>query len=166
MQHLLLAPHDVRECLSCSKESGVQQSPYTKTQEMERYSKIFMGMKSINGGARLSMQSSPNSIVTKIRSLNLHSLVFQGSNSYCFPTCCTLTCNTHSQVSGLSSCIQEIHISCMYYREGKEPVYTLLRDPVEGDLPQYLVMEVQLPGIVSQSLHFTDSFEGGSCVFT
>ena len=58
----------------------------------------------------------------------------------------------------------------MYYREGKEPVYTLLRDPVEGDLPQYLVMEVQLPGIVSPSLQFyshaTDSFEGGSCVFT
>jgi hypothetical protein len=37
-------------------------------------------------------------------------------------------------------------------REVIEPVYTLLRDPVEGDLPQYLVMEVQLPGIVSQSL--------------
>ena len=33
-----------------------------------------------------------------------------------------------------------------------EPVYSLLRDPVEGDLPQFLVMEVQLPGIVSLCL--------------
>lgn len=29
-----------------------------------------------------------------------------------------------------------------------EPVYTLARDPVEGEVPEFLVMEVQLPGVV------------------
>jgi hypothetical protein len=33
--------------------------------------------------------------------------------------------------------------------DGVEPVYSLMREPVAGDLPQYLVMEVQLPGICS-----------------
>ena len=34
---------------------------------------------------------------------------------------------------------------------GVEPEYTLMREPVTGELPQFLVMEVQLPGIVSDS---------------
>ena len=38
---------------------------------------------------------------------------------------------------------------CVWCRESVEPVYSLLRDPVEGDLPTHLVMEVQLPGLVS-----------------
>ena len=36
-------------------------------------------------------------------------------------------------------------------RSAPEPQYTILREPVEGELPEFLVMEVQLPGIVSLS---------------
>lgn len=38
-----------------------------------------------------------------------------------------------------------------------EPQYTILREPVEGELPEFLIMEVQLPGIVSPLL-FLPSF--------
>ena len=53
----------------------------------------------------------------------------------------------------LATSTHECVVLCTaHHREAIEPVYSLVRDPVEGDVPQYLVMEVQLPGIVSQSL--------------
>ena len=30
-----------------------------------------------------------------------------------------------------------------------QPQYTIMREPVDGNLPDFLVMEIQLPGIVS-----------------
>ena len=52
----------------------------------------------------------------------------------------------------IQAVLRFIKTSLLYHcRESIEPVYSLLRDPVDGDLPQYLVMEAQLPGIVSQS---------------
>lgn len=35
-----------------------------------------------------------------------------------------------------------------------EPKYTMIREPVEGEIPEYLVMEIQLPGIVSGCSHY------------
>lgn len=36
-------------------------------------------------------------------------------------------------------------------RSAPEPQYTILREPVKGELPEFLIMEVQLPGIVRLS---------------
>ena len=36
-----------------------------------------------------------------------------------------------------------------------EPAYTITREPAEGDVPEFLVLEVQLPKIVSHFLHLS-----------
>ena len=35
------------------------------------------------------------------------------------------------------------------FSNAKVPEYTIMREPVQGDIPEFLVMEVKLPGIVS-----------------
>ena len=31
----------------------------------------------------------------------------------------------------------------------RTPEYTIIREPLEGEIPEFLVMEIELPGIVS-----------------
>ena len=47
------------------------------------------------------------------------------------------------------------YVHVCVHSDGIEPVYTLKREPVTGELPQFMVMEVQLPGIVSDLLFYS-----------
>ena len=38
------------------------------------------------------------------------------------------------------------------YRAAPEPQYTVLREPVEGEVPEFVVMEIQLTVIVSDTV--------------
>ncbi len=45
----------------------------------------------------------------------------------------------------------------------KLPTYTLAREPVEGEVPEYLVMEVQLPGMVRLLSRLLVRLKNGTC---
>ena len=60
---------------------------------------------------------------------------------------CMRVCALHTNVK--LDIYESLSICCPSCSDGIEPVYTLMREPVTGDCPQFLVMEVQLPGIVS-----------------
>ena len=36
---------------------------------------------------------------------------------------------------------------------GRTPEYTIIREPLEGEIPEFLVMEIKLPGIVSTCMY-------------
>ena len=64
-------------------------------------------------------------------------------------------------VIDVSRCLRTPQAAMSYVcRSAPEPQYTILREPVEGELPEFLIMEVQLPGIVSPLASFLPS---GSC---
>ena len=42
-----------------------------------------------------------------------------------------------------------IHKSDVYTNRTTEPEYTIKREPVDGEILEFLVMEVKLPGIVN-----------------
>ena len=50
--------------------------------------------------------------------------------------------------SWCAACAIVVH-SLLSSSDAPEPQYTILREPVEGELPQFLVIEVQLPAVVS-----------------
>ena len=35
----------------------------------------------------------------------------------------------------------------------RTPEYTIIREPLEGEIPEFLVMEIKLPGIVSTCMY-------------
>ena len=41
----------------------------------------------------------------------------------------------------------------------RTPEYTIIREPLEGEIPEFLVMEVKLPGIVSVLMHVANHLE-------
>jgi len=44
--------------------------------------------------------------------------------------------------------VDESVVSSISICSSPEPKYTLAREPMEGEVPEFIVMEVQLPGIV------------------
>ena len=73
------------------------------------------------------------------------------------PVTMVMDINWRSMSQGVYGETLQAAMSLDVCRCAPEPQYTILREPVEGELPEFLIMEVQLPGIVSPLL-FLPSF--------